>query len=293
MTQEDAPRGFFRCPHCRQKTITAWAKLGTRGACPACGERFVGGSWGFLFASLVAPVTMFVPLLFFRRLELPLLWLICMFGVALTLAVGGAIYLFTTPLYRKGSVVARWETIGFVTLVIAAASFAILNTDFSREAGLLPKVDLFAFGGHHVDDPERITSSVHYGDARMQQALKDALEKAGVPYKLENRSGEEYIGWTRAQDVAARKIRDQVDGTVLRGTESQPVGSVAFEDPALQKEFAAWLGRKGIKHEMVKAQGRDFIKWDGPSDLVMQFMRGRPSDCDKVAAAKMGAKKCG
>jgi len=68
----------------------------------------------------------------------------------------------------------------------------------------------------------------------MQQAFKDALDKAGIRYKLETREGKEFVGWSRAQDDAVRKVQRQVEGAEL-----QPGRSVAFDDPELQKEFIA------------------------------------------------------
>jgi hypothetical protein len=63
----------------------------------------------------------------------------------------------------------------------------------------------------------------------------------------------------------------------------------------LQKEFSAWLTGKGLKHETRNAHGREYVVWDGPDDLMHQFMRERPSvPCDKTAAADgAGKKKCG
>ena len=280
--QENSPKGFFRCPHCRQKTITAWTKLRTRGACPSCRGSFVAGSWGILLAVLVMPLTMLAPLFVLRASVYPLLWLVLAAGTALTLALSGAIYLFTTPLYRKGSVAARWDAIAFFTFLAALTIAAMMNTDFGREAGLSPdEYGPFRIGRPLSEDhTDRATSSMNYGDARMQQAFKDALDKAGIRYKLETREGKEFVGWSRAQDDAVRKVQRQVEGPEL-----QPGRSVAFDDPELQKEFIAWLNKKGVKHEIVKARGREYIAWTGASELVMQFMRERPSDCKKTAAA--------
>jgi hypothetical protein len=140
------------------------------------------------------------------------------------------------------------------------------------------------------DDPERITSQTHYGDAGTQKAFKDALDKAGIPYKLETRKGgEEFVGWTRAHDAAVLKIRRQVDGSDL------PSGrSVSFDNAKLQKEFVAWLAGMGVKHETTNAHGREYVVWEGPDNLAHRFMLERPSDCKKTAAAPgAAAKKCG
>jgi hypothetical protein len=289
MTSVNPPRGFFRCPHCRQKTITAWTKLRTRGACPACEGRFVAGSWGIIPAVLALPVGMYAPMLVLHPSLFAAVWLMLAAGIMLGVALAAVIYLFTTPLYRKGSVGARWDAISFFTGVAALTIAAMMNTDFGREAGLESN-DLasFRFGssGPPVYDAERITSSVHYGDPAMQQALKDALDKAGIPYKLETREGKEMVGWTYANDPAARAVQKQLEGSGLATGRS-----VSFQNAGLQKEFIAWLAAKGVKHETTSAQGREYVVWEGPSDLAHQFMLQRPSDCGKTAAAGKG--KCG
>jgi uncharacterized protein (DUF983 family) len=286
LNSQSPPKGFFRCPHCRQKTITAWTKLRTRAACPDCGGRFVAGSSGALLAVLVMPFPMFAPMFVLHSVRFPLVWLVFAVGTVLTLAVAGVIYLFATPLYRKGSAAARWDTISFLTLVAGVTVYAVANTDFSREAGLEEDTRTISVGPP-VFSRDGVASSVHYGDAATQQALKDALDKAGIPYKLEMRDGEEFVGWTHAHDAAARKIKRQVDGSNL-----PPGPNVSFNNPVLQKEFVAWLTSKGVKHETTSAYGREHVVWEGPDDLSRQFMTKRPSDCDKMAAAGIRSKRC-
>jgi len=294
MSPETAPRGFFRCPHCRQKTITAWTKLRTRGTCPGCGGRFVASSWGFIPAVLVMPLAVLAPLVLlfqFHPVDFPLFWLAFAAGTVLAAALSGIIFVFTTLLYRKGSVGARWDAIGFFTVVAALIVAGMMNADFDREAGLASGDMLFPFGGSRARDHDKlITSTVNYSDAERQQAFKDALGKAGIRYKLETREGKEFVGWTRAQDPAVREIRKQFDGSEL-----PPRRSVSFDNPALDKEFTAWLAGKGLKHEKRNARGREYIVWEGPDDLVHQFMRERPSvPCDKkVSASGAATKKCG
>jgi hypothetical protein len=295
MSPETAPRGFFRCPHCRQKTITAWTKLRTRGACPGCGGRFVASSWGFIPALLVTPFAVLAPLVLlfqFHPFGFPLFWLTLAAGTVLAAALSAIIFLFTTLLYRKGSVASRWDAIGFFTVIAALIVAGMMNADFEREAGLASSdFMLFPFGASSArDDDMRITSTVNYSDAERQQAFKDALGKAGIRYKLETREGKEFVGWTRAQDPAVRKIQEQVNGSEL-----PPRRSVSFDNPALEKEFADWLAGKGLKHEKKNSSGREYIVWEGPDDLVHQFMRERPSvPCDKkVSASGAGTRKCG
>jgi hypothetical protein len=237
------------------------------------------------------PLTMFAPLFVLRTAGYPLTWLAFTVGSALTLALSGVIYLFTTPLYRKGSVAARWDAIALFTFLAAVTIAAMMNTEFDSEAGLTP-VDFTPFrirlSSLPHEDPERIVSRVHYGDAETQQVFKDALDKAGIPYELETRKGEEFVGWTGAQDAAVRKIQQQVQGDGL-----PPGRSVAFDSPAHQKEFTDWLTRKGVKHETKKRYGREFVVWEGADDLVMRHMHEKPSDCKKTAAAAgAGTSQC-
>jgi hypothetical protein len=221
-----------------------------------------------------------------------LYWLVFSVGAVLAVGLAAVVYLFTTPLYRKGFFAARWDAISFFTFIAVITIVAIENTDFDGEPGLASgDFTFFRIGSPTPPrhDAESITSLTNYSDAATQQAFKDALDKAGIPYKLETREGKEFVGWTRAQDAAAREIRKQIDGSDL-----PPRRSVSFGNPALEKEFAAWLDGKGLKHETKNAYGGEYIVWDGPDDLVHQFMLERPSvPCDKTAAADAaGKKKC-
>ncbi len=293
MSPATPARGFFRCPHCRQKTITAWAKLGARGECPACGGRFVASAWGVLTASLVMPFAIFAPLVLLRPRSIESLWAAYALGGLLCIAAGVAVYLFTTPLWRKGSVVARWDAIALVTLLAAALVAGLRSSDFSHEAGLTDSIGEIRMGAPLFSrtGPDGVTHRVSHGDPRVQQALKEALDKAGIRYKLETRDGKEWIGWGDAQNAAVEKIQERALESAYR---SLPSHSVRFGDAETRQAFIDWLGKKGIQYRLEPIGGKEYVAWDGPEDLAMQFARERASKCGKAAAApKTAAGKCG
>jgi ABC-type transport system substrate-binding protein len=118
-----------------------------------------------------------------------------------------------------------------------------------------------------------------YSNRDMQQALKDELAKAGIPYTLETRDGTEFVMWTEEHKAA-------VDG-IMRKLHEGParMRSVSFESPATQEEFKQWLLKRGIAYETSKTGDREYVSWkDGPADLAMQFMRERTVPCEKKAA---------
>jgi hypothetical protein len=292
----DHPEGFFRCPHCKRKTITAWTKLKTRGECPACGGRFTAGSLGFLLASVAAPLGLFVPFFVLRPMSLPPVWAAVALGLLVSFALGVAVYLFTTPLWRKGSAVARWDYIAFVTLIAAALVAGLRYSDFSREAGLTDSIGEIRVGSPIFSrtGPDGVTHRVSHGDPRVQQALKEALDKAGIKYKVETRDGKEWIGWSDAQNAAVEKVQERTLESAYRQPPSLHGHNVRFTDAVTQQAFIDWLVKKGIKYRLEPIGGEEYVAWDGPDDLAMQFVRERPSKCDKVAAApKTAAKRCG
>jgi hypothetical protein len=140
------------------------------------------------------------------------------------------------------------------------------------------------------DRPPLGDSSVWYSDADKQQQLKDELEKAGVPFKVETRAGKEYVKWSQEHDVTAQEISRKVrDGPFPNGRQTR------FGDPAMQKEFADWLTGKGVKHQTVKQHGEEWIFWDGGENLAHEFMTTRPvKPCknDKKTAQAPASPKC-
>lgn len=131
--------------------------------------------------------------------------------------------------------------------------------------------------------------AVSYTDANLQQRLKGALRDAGIPFTVETRDGSEYVGWAAEHNEAADAVIEKVVGKPL------PSGRNAhFPDPEVQKQFIDWLAKKGIRHEVVKMRGDDYVVWDeAGGNAAHDFMRSRGSDCKgKVAGAKPGAARC-
>ena len=134
-------------------------------------------------------------------------------------------------------------------------------------------------------------SSVWHSDPLMQQRLKDELAKAGIPFELETRQGNEYVTWSQEHHAAAQAISKKMqEGPLPNGRNTR------FGDPALQQEFADWLTARGIKHGTVKQRGEDWIVWEGPENLPHEFMTTRPvkpcKDGKSRTAQALGTAKC-
>jgi len=125
------------------------------------------------------------------------------------------------------------------------------------------------------------TRGTSYSNRDMQQALKDELAKASIPYMLETRDGGEFIFWTEEHDAAVEEIKRKLH-------EGPPDGrSVSFENAATQEEFKQWLLKRGTAFEITKTGAREFVSWkEGPADLPMQFMKERAAPCERNAAAE-------
>lgn len=131
--------------------------------------------------------------------------------------------------------------------------------------------------------------SVSYGDPDMQQRLKDALREAGIPFTVTTRDGKEFVGWSPEHNAAADAVNEKV--------RSGPLGAgrnVHFPDPKMHQQFVDWLNQKGVKHQVGKLHGKDYVAWDESlGDLVSEFMESRAADCKgKVAGAKPGTTRC-
>jgi hypothetical protein len=107
--------------------------------------------------------------------------------------------------------------------------------------------------------------SVHYSDATAQKLLKEGLTRAGIPFRTRTREGREYVVWEQQHDAAADKVvQDTRWDAVRAGIPLNPRAS--FNDPAEQKDFIAWLGKRGVKYDTFKLDGRDYVAWEFRSD---------------------------
>ena len=123
----------------------------------------------------------------------------------------------------------------------------------------------------------RSTRAVRYPDRDTQERLKQQLATAGVPFTVEQRDGEEWIGWPAEYNAAADAVQEKVHNAVPNGR------NVFFpNEPLRQKEFTDWLTRKGIKYDIVREHGREMIVWpEGVEDPVRRFMAERGHNCPK------------
>ena len=121
---------------------------------------------------------------------------------------------------------------------------------------------------------------VHHSDADMNERLKKELTRAGVPFTLETREGKEYIAWSAEHNAAAEAAQTRAQAVLAGGR------SVHFSDATGQKRFTDWLARKGIKYEIVKARGEDYVVWEeGVPDVMKQWVAERAEDCRKKKPA--------
>jgi hypothetical protein len=125
--------------------------------------------------------------------------------------------------------------------------------------------------------------SVWYSNAETQQRLKDGLAKAGIPFKTRMEDGKEYVSWPPEHDAAAEKISE----AARAGDVQPPKRGIAFGNAETQKEFTAWLDKRGVKWAIVPRDGKDFVEWvDSAStgEIVEAFMKQRSRDCRKPKA---------
>jgi hypothetical protein len=130
--------------------------------------------------------------------------------------------------------------------------------------------------------------AVRTSNVEAQQRMKDALRAAGIPFSIELREGQEFITWPPEHNAAAEAVIGRFPGKPISdGRNAQ------FPDPALQKEFTDWLSRRGIRHQVIRSHGQDYVVWDRDrGDLVTQFMENRGADCKERVAGKGAAARC-
>jgi hypothetical protein len=65
-------------------------------------------------------------------------------------------------------------------------------------------------------------------------------------------------------------------------------------DAKRQKAFTDWLGERGIKYEIVRSRGKDYVVWDGPENLAKEYLERLGSECSQaVARADEKTRPCG
>ena len=180
-------------------------------------------------------------------------------------------------------------TLALSSLVLVVGGVAVFGYSIVRLGNEHALEMMIGWPRVHRDRPMKSTThAVNYSDPDQQRRLKDALREAGIPFTLEMREGQEYIGWTDEHHAAVEAIDARVKQSGL-----QPGRSAHFSEPAAQKRFMDWLEKNGIKHEVIKVRGEDYVVWDGPQEVVREYMAERARECkDRIAAGKPGARSC-
>ena len=131
-------------------------------------------------------------------------------------------------------------------------------------------------------------TAVHYADPSEQAAFKAALNRAAIPYRLEMRDGHEIVSWEARYDASVEKIK--ID---LFGPEITSNSNVAFDDPSQQRAFTDWLTKRGVKYEIVRSRGKDYVVWEGPENLRDEYPDRFAKCGEKVARAGIKKGSCG
>jgi hypothetical protein len=115
-------------------------------------------------------------------------------------------------------------------------------------------------------------SSVWYSDPGMQQALKDGLTKAGIPFRARMEGGKEYVSWDHEHDAAAQKIKEALHNR------PSPTRSVSYSDPATQQRLKDEFTRAGIPFTTSTSDGKEYIGWsrehDAAADRIQETLHG-------------------
>jgi uncharacterized protein (DUF983 family) len=276
---------MFRCPHCRERAIGFWAKL-KDGACPRCGGKYALSAWALLPALAVQTVALFVPsylaLAGPESISVDAMWWLLAAGVALGLVVSLPLYALIAPLYRRGSPAARrdgWSYLGVIGIV---ALYAALNGSRADTIGVKkpfePAAEDYSAGSIQL-----------FLEPELQEELKAALKKAGVPFTLEKLAdGRESLRMHHHQLAAYRRVERELWG------EPPPHDgrSVHFASEAMSKEFQRWLSGQGIPHRVMTYQRQEYVVWEGEPHLWKKFHAERPSDCAKPRAQLEASKRC-
>jgi hypothetical protein len=120
--------------------------------------------------------------------------------------------------------------------------------------------------------PKPGARSVSYGNAEMQQGLKDGLTKAGIPFRTRMEGGKEFVSWDHEHDDAAQKVQDSLHAR------PSPARSVSYSDPATQQRLKDEFTRAGIPFTTSTSDGKEYIGWsrehDAAADRIQETLHG-------------------
>jgi hypothetical protein len=125
--------------------------------------------------------------------------------------------------------------------------------------------------------------SVWYSNAETQQRLKDGLAKAGIPFKTRMEGDKEYVSWPPEHDAAADKISEEARNRDVE----PPKRAIAFGNAETQRQFIAWLDKRGIKSAIVPRDGKEYVEWEDTAatkEIFEAFLKERSKDCRNAKA---------
>ena len=202
------------------------------------------------------------------------------------LVLGGIGVLLLVALWLKAAIRARKLAgpFGPIEGAVALSSFLMIVGAAAASGWMVARMGLgetVSLGGAMLPLPSSGRQvgwrSVWYSNAETQQRLKDGLAKAGIPFRTRMEGGKEYVSWPPEHDAAADRIQQDAREMDL------PSG-IHFGNSEMQREFVAWLAKRGIKSDIVQRDGQEYVKWDGPAsakEMMDAFIADRPSKCGK------------
>jgi len=206
------------------------------------------------------------------------------------MALGGVGVLLLVALWLRAAIRARRlvGTFGPIEGVIALSSLLMVIGAAAVSGWMVARLGLgeaVSLGGAMLpttSGPKAGWRSVWYSNAETQQRLKDGLTKAGIPFRTRMDGDKEYISWPPEHDAAAEKISEEARA----GDVQPPRGAISFGSAETQKEFVAWLAKRGIKSDIVQRDGKEYVQWQAPPDsreMMEAFFRQRPvAGCGKA-----------
>jgi hypothetical protein len=280
----------FRCPHCKQRTISLWAKTKANGwwpsTCAQCGGKNVPATLGTLPAIFVFIAGLIAPFVIAGSATVTGAWLLLAAGIIGGAAASLGTYLLITPLLRHGTALAKWESRSYFVLVGLLVLLVALKPDAPPPTGQqVQNRGKPIFTLHHMNPEvpaefrDRLTKT-HIADFALREEYKAALEKARIPFSLEMEEGREYVRVRFEHLQAVKRVERELWGEPL-----PEGGAVHFSNPATAAEFKAWAAARGVQVRSHSYMRKEYLVWSGDNKLIREFRDSRKSDCPKAAAA--------
>jgi hypothetical protein len=83
-------------------------------------------------------------------------------------------------------------------------------------------------------------------------------------------------GWAFYFLLDAGPVHEPAAAPPIGQSEPLPAGkpNVHFRDARLKDAFRDWLTMRGVPHRVYLVGGREYVVWDGPESLSLDFMTG-------------------